>query len=59
MALVGLLISFVGFLIAAASIGVVSDNSTRLVVVLVGIAVSLFGIFSVNQAYLKNAIWKR
>lgn len=60
MALVGLVITFVGFLIAAASVGVVAGTSARLIMVLAGIAVSLFGIMGVlNQAYLKNAIWKR
>ena len=60
MALVGLVITFVGFLIAAASVGVVAGTGGRLIMVLAGIAVSLFGIMGVlNQAYLKNAIWKR
>ena len=60
MALAGLVITFVGFLVAASSVGVMSGTSGRLVMVLVGIAISLFGIIGVvNQAYLKNAIWKQ
>ena len=60
MALVGLVITFVGFLVAAASVGIVGSLSGRLIMVLVGIAVSLFGIMGVlNPAYLKHAIWKK
>ena len=60
MALAGIVITFVGFLVAASSVGVMAGTLGRLVMVLVGIAVSLVGIMGVlNQAYLKNAIWKR
>ena len=60
MALVGLVITFVGFLIAAASVGVVAGTSGRLIMTLVGIAISLYGILGVvNPAYMKHAIWKR
>jgi hypothetical protein len=60
MALVGLVITFVGFLIAAASVGVIGSTAGRLGLVLVGIFVSLFGIMGVvNQAYMKDAIWKK
>jgi hypothetical protein len=60
MALVGLVITFVGFLLAAASVGISSSNSVRLVLVLIGIVISLGGIMGViNPAYQKDAVWKR
>ncbi len=60
MALAGLVVTFIGFLISAASVGVMSATGGRLVMVLVGIAVSLFGILGIiNPAYQKNAVWKR
>ena len=60
MALVGLAITFLGFVLAVASIGITSSNSTRLVIVLIGTAVSLVGIMGVlNPAYMKNAVWKK
>jgi hypothetical protein len=60
MALTGILVTFAGFLVAAASVGVASANSMRLGIVVVGIAVSLFGILGIlNPAYQKNAVWKR
>jgi hypothetical protein len=60
MALVGVVVTFVGFLIAAFSVGVMSATGGRLIMVLVGIAVSLYGIMGmINPAYQKNAVWKR
>jgi hypothetical protein len=60
MALVGLVVTFIGFLISAASVGVMSATGGRLVMVLVGIAVSLFGILGmINPAYQKDVVWKR
>jgi len=60
MKLAGVVITFVGFLIAVASLGTASSTGARLGMVLVGIMVSLIGIFGVlNRAYLKDAIWKR
>ena len=60
MAFAGLAITLVGWIIAVASLGVGASNSVRLPMVAVGILVSLFGIMGVlNQAYLKNAIWKK
>jgi hypothetical protein len=60
MAFVGLVITLLGFVVAVASIGIASSNTIRLVIVLAGIVVSLVGIMGVlNQAYLKNAIWKK
>lgn len=60
MAFVGLIVTFVGFLIAVSSVGVMSGTGGRLVMVLAGIAVSLVGILGVlNPAYQKHAIWKK
>jgi hypothetical protein len=60
MALVGLVITFVGFLLAAASVGISSSTSIRLGLVVIGIVISLVGIMGViNPAYQKNAVWKR
>lgn len=60
MGFVGLIVTFVGFLIAASSVGIMSGTGGRMAMVLVGIAVSLFGILGmINPAYQKNAIWKK
>ena len=60
MAFAGIIVTLAGFLLAAGSVGFASANSARLVIVLVGIAVSLGGIFGIlNPAYQKNAVWKR
>ena len=60
MALVGLVITFIGFLLAAGSVGISSNTTVRLVLVLVGIVISLAGIMGpINQTYQKNAVWKR
>jgi hypothetical protein len=60
MAFAGVIVTFAGFLLAAGSVGIATANSMRLVIVLVGIAISLGGIFGIlNPAYQKNAVWKR
>jgi hypothetical protein len=60
MAFVGVLVTLAGFLVAAGSVGFVGATSVRLIVVLVGIAISLVGIIGViNPAYQQNAVWKR
>ena len=60
MAFVGLVITFAGFLLAAASVGISSSTAVRLVLVLVGIGMSLAGILGpINQAYQKDAVWRR
>jgi hypothetical protein len=42
------------------SLGMTQSVNARMAIVLVGIAVSFFGIFGVlNKAYLKNAIWRK
>ena len=60
MALVGLVVTFAGFALAAASVGLSSSTTGRLGMVVVGIVISLVGILGViNPAYQKNAIWKK
>jgi len=60
MAFAGLGITFLGFVLAFASLGITDSNTARLGIVLLGIAVSVFGILGVvNPAYQKNAIWKK
>ena len=60
MAGVGLVVTLAGFLLAVLSVGVASANGVRLIIVLVGIAISLFGIIGlINPAYQKNALWRR
>ena len=57
MALVGIVVTFLGFVIAISSLGMASSVGGRMTMVIVGIVVSLVGIFGmINQAYLKNAI---
>jgi ABC-type multidrug transport system permease subunit len=60
MAIVGLVITLLGFIVSVASLGLADSNTVRLGIVLIGIAISLGGIMGVlNPAYQKNAIWKK
>jgi hypothetical protein len=60
MSLVGIVVTFAGFLVAASSVGVMSGNGGRLGMVLAGIVISLFGIMGlINPAYQKHAVWKK
>jgi hypothetical protein len=60
MALAGIIITLLGFLISVFSLTVASSTPGRLVIVLIGLAVILVGIIGVlNQAYMKNAIWRK
>ena len=59
MILIGLLVTLLGFVISVLSLTLTSSVGGRLVTVLLGIAVSLFGIMGLlNKHYLKTAIWK-
>jgi len=59
MILIGLLVTLAGFVITVLSLAL-SSNAARLALVLLGLAVSLYGIIGVlNKHYLKNAIWKK
>lgn len=56
----GILITLLGFAISVLSLGMASSVGARMVIVLIGLAISLFGIMGViNRAYLKNAIWRK
>jgi hypothetical protein len=60
MTFVGLAVTFLGFVIAFVSLGVTASTSGRMVMVLVGIAVSLIGIMGmITPAYQKTWIGKR
>lgn len=60
MIFIGLLVTLLGFLLSVACLAISSNTSVRLVVVLIGIAVSLFGIIGIlNPIYLKTAIWRK
>ena len=60
MKFVGLLLAIVGWLIPVLSLGLTTSNAARLILSLIGIAVSIVGIVGVlNKAYLQHAIWKQ
>jgi hypothetical protein len=60
MVLLGLVITFLGFVISLLSLTMTSSVNARMVMVLIGLAVSFTGIIGVlNRAYLKNAIWRK
>jgi hypothetical protein len=60
MALIGVVVTLAGFLLAASSVGLFSSTALRLILVLAGIAISLGGIMGIiNPAYQKNAVWKQ
>ncbi|HWD98708.1 MAG TPA: hypothetical protein VG345_06715 [Bryobacteraceae bacterium] len=60
MALLGLLVTLLGFVIAVLSLGMTQSVGLRMAIVLAGLAISLFGIMGlINRAYLKNAIWRK
>jgi hypothetical protein len=60
MVFLGIVVTLAGWLISVSSLTLAAGNAGRLVIVVAGILVSLVGILGVlNQAYLKNAIWKR
>jgi hypothetical protein len=56
----GILVTLLGFVISVLSLGMTSGVGGRMVMVLIGLAVSLTGIMGVlNRAFLKNAIWRK
>ena len=60
MILIGVLITLLGFVISLMSLSLTQSVNARMIMVLVGIAVSFAGIGGViNRAYLKNAIWRK
>jgi cytochrome c biogenesis protein CcdA len=60
MAIAGVLVTFLGFLIAFFSLGLTQSVNGRMAMVIVGIIVSVAGIFGlINPVFQKNANWKR
>ncbi|MBI4891234.1 MAG: hypothetical protein HY821_11470 [Acidobacteria bacterium] len=60
MVAIGLLVTFLGFLLSLFSLTLTTSTGGRMGLVLAGIAISLTGIIGIiNRAYVKNAIWKR
>jgi len=60
MVLAGIVITLLGFLISVLSLAMTSGVGGRMVMVLIGLAVSFTGIIGIiNRAYLKNAIWRK
>jgi hypothetical protein len=60
MTFAGVLITVLGWVIAVLSVAITSSVGGRMVVVLIGLAMSLIGIIGVlNRAFLKNANWRR
>lgn len=60
MAIVGIIVTVAGWLLAVASLGITQSTGGRLGLVLVGIVISLVGILGVlNPAYTKNTVWKK
>jgi hypothetical protein len=56
----GILVTLLGFVISVLSLGMVSSVGARMLIVLIGLAVSLFGVIGlIDRAYLKNAIWRQ
>jgi hypothetical protein len=60
MAIAGLIVTLLGFIIAVASLGMSSSVGGRMVIVLVGLVVSLVGIIGlINPAFQKKAAWRK
>ena len=60
MGIAGLIVTFLGFIIAVASLGMSSSVGGRMVMVLIGLAVSLAGIIGlINPAVQKKAAWRK
>ena len=60
MAGIGIVVTLLGFVIAVMSLGMTSSVNGRMIMSLVGIAVSFFGIMGlIIPAYNKNAIWRK
>jgi hypothetical protein len=60
MTLAGIVVTLLGFVIALMSLPMTTSVNARLIIVLVGIAVSFGGIFGIlNKAFQKNAVWRK
>lgn len=55
----GVLVTLLGFIVSILSL-LLGSTAGRLAIVLLGLALSLFGIIGIlNRAHLKNPIWKK
>ena len=60
MIVVGIAVTLLGFVISVTSLGITSSVGGRLILVLIGIALSLVGIMGIlNRYYLSRAIWRK
>lgn len=60
MGIAGLIVTFLGFIIAVASVGMSSSVGGRMAIVLIGLVVSLVGIIGlINPAFQKKAAWRK
>jgi hypothetical protein len=60
MGIAGVIVTLLGFIIAVASVGMSTSVGGRMVIVLVGLAVSLVGIIGlINPAFQKKAAWRK
>jgi hypothetical protein len=58
MKIVGVLVAILGFIVSFSSLAL-SSTGGRFAVVIVGLAISLFGILGIlNSAHIKHSIWK-
>jgi cytochrome c biogenesis protein CcdA len=56
----GVIVTLLGFLVSILSLTVTTNVNARLAIVLIGIAISLFGVIGlVNRGFLKKAIWSK
>jgi hypothetical protein len=59
MKLIGLAMTLLGWLLPVAALSMTQSTTARMIITLLGIAVSLVGILVVlNKVHLKTAIWK-
>ena len=60
MTALGLLVTFLGFVLAVFSVSLTTSVSGRMIIVLAGLVLSLIGIIGIiNKGLLKNAIWRK
>jgi hypothetical protein len=60
MAIAGLVVTMLGFIISLLSLIMAESAGARLAIVLAGLVVSLIGIIGIlNPAYIKHAIWRQ
>ena len=59
MKIIGLLMALAGWLIPVLALPLTQSLTTRYILAVLGLAISLIGILGVlNKAHLKNALWK-